>query len=318
MILPGEQVSSLLESAKKSALIVAPFMRSEALSKLLDHVPNDVETTIVTRWRLADLLSGASDLGVYDLADAMNADLLLRSDLHAKLFAADNKCLAGSANVTFSALGWRKPANLELVISVRRDDARIVEFERELKAGAVRATKAQKDQLQNSLDQLQNSTHVISPEEDGTRATGFLTAYWVPRIKNPEELYAVYSGNADAGQSLLQIMRDELAGIGAPPRLDEEGFRAWVAGTITQTPFFAALMKHFEGHGEVTEAEVASILQEFGGEAHNAREVLEVVGRWFTYFLQEPYETARDTVKLIKAKRVGSASVQRGNSAASD
>ncbi len=318
MILLGEQVSSLLESAKKSALIVAPFMRSEALSRLLNHVPNDVETTIVTRWRLADLLSGASDLGVYDLADAMNADLLLRSNLHAKLFAADNKCLAGSANVTFSALGWLKPANLELLISVRRDDALIVEFERELKAGAVRATVAQRDQLQNSLDQLQNSTYVISPAEDGTRATGLLNSYWIPRIKNPEDLYAVYSGNADAGQPLLRIMRDELAGIGAPSGLDEEGFRAWVAGTITQTPFFAALTKHFEGHGEVTEAEVASILQEFGEEAHNAREMLEIVGRWFTYFLREPHETARDTVKLIKAKRFGSAWVQRGNSAASD
>ena len=155
MIPPGEQIASLLESAKNSALIVAPFMRSDALSKLLNHVPNGVETIIVTRWRLADLLSGASDLNVYDLADATNADLLLRSNLHAKLFAADNKCLAGSANVTLSALGWLKPANLELLISVRRDDARIVEFERELKAGAVRATMAQREQLQNSLDQLQ-------------------------------------------------------------------------------------------------------------------------------------------------------------------
>ena len=84
-------------------------------------------------------------------------------------------------------------------------------------------------------------------------------------------------------------------------------------GWLEQLPkhrFFAALMKRFEGHGEVTEAEVASILQEFGSEVHNTREVLEVVGRWFTYFLHEPHETARDTVKLIKAKRVGSASVQ--------
>ena len=304
MILPGEQVVSLLKSAEKSALIVAPFMRSEALSRLLKQVPSGIETTIITRWRLIDLLSRASDLEVYNLADELNARLLLRSDLHAKLFAADGRCLVGSANVTLSAFGWWKSANFELLVPVRRDDTCIVDFERELIARAVPATAEQRDQLQNALERFRNSAPVILSVEDSAQATGSLPAHWVPQIKNPEELYAVYKGDADTGKSLLQIMREELTEIGVPPGLDEEGFRAWVAGTITQTPFVVAVMMRFQEHSEVTEADVASILQKLDVEAPDAHEVLEVVGRWLTYFLQEPHETTRDTVKLIKMRRI--------------
>ena len=88
--------------------------------------------------------------------------------------------------------------------------------------------------------------------------------------------------------------------------------------TIIQTPFVTAVVKHFEGYGEVTGADVAGILQEFCSETHNAHEVLEIVGRWFTYFLQDPLETVKDTVKLIKARYLGLASVQRETSAALD
>ena len=87
---PGDDIASLLCGAQKSALIVAPFMRSEALSRLLDSIPVGTETKIVTRWRPADLLAGASDFGVYDIAESKKVPLYLRHDLHAKFFAADD------------------------------------------------------------------------------------------------------------------------------------------------------------------------------------------------------------------------------------
>ena len=78
----------------------------------------------MTRWRLADLLAGVADLGVYDAAVAKGAHLYLRYDLHAKLFVADDRCLVGSANVTDTALGWRSPENLELLVTVLRSERR--------------------------------------------------------------------------------------------------------------------------------------------------------------------------------------------------
>ena len=94
----GDELSSLLSGAQQNVLIVAPFIRSEAFSRLLDSIPIGTKTTVVTRWRLADLLAGTSDLGIYDLSESRSIPLYLRHDLHAKIFAVDDTCLVGPAN----------------------------------------------------------------------------------------------------------------------------------------------------------------------------------------------------------------------------
>ena len=136
----GDEIVSLIVGGGSSVLIVAPFMRSGALRRLLDCIPVGVETVVVTRWRIEDLLAGASDLGVYELAEVKGVPVFLRPDLHAKFFAVDDRCLVVSANVTDTALGWRKNTNLELLIPADRADEPVVEFEKQLFDGTVRAT----------------------------------------------------------------------------------------------------------------------------------------------------------------------------------
>ena len=185
MLTLGKQVTEFLGSAEKYAVIIAPFIRSEALTKLLDRIPDGVKTTIVTRWRLSDLLSGASDLGVYDVVRGVNGELLLRSDLHAKLFIADEECLAGSANVTLTALGWRQPANFELLVPIRRGDPCIVEFEKELRAGTVSVTAQQRDRLASALSELGDTYRTPQSVEAGEEVYGVLPANWIPSVRKP-------------------------------------------------------------------------------------------------------------------------------------
>ena len=302
---PGDYIISLLGSAQNSALIVAPFMRSEALSRLLDSIPVGTETTVVTRWRPADLLAGASDLIVYDLAESKKIPLYLRQDLHAKLFAADDMCLIGSANVTLTALGWRTPANLELLTPTARTADHIVEFEETLLSGSVRATAEQYDLLKGLLGRLQRLPTIMSETDDG-RTKGPLPPSWIPSVRNPEELYSVYRGDSDVSRTTLPAMREDLAQIGAIPGMDEDEFRAWVAATINQAPLVSRVIQYIEEKGEVTEAAVKDLLVEIGADVnkYRPREVLEALERWLTYFLPPQYETTQDSVKLIKAKKV--------------
>ena len=301
----GDDITSLLVSAQNSALIVAPFMRSEALSRLLDSIPVGTETTVVTRWRPVDLLAGASDLGVYDLAASKKIPLYLRQDLHAKFFAADDMCLIGSANVTLTALGWRTPANLELLVPVARTANHIVEFEKTLLSGSVGATVEQRDLLKELLGRLQRLP-AIMPETDDGGTKGLLPPSWVPRARNPEELYSVYCGNSDISRTSLQTMQEDLVQIGTIPGMDKDGFRAWVAVTINQTPLVSRVIQCIEEKGEVTESVLSDLLVEIGADMneYRPRDVLEVLERWLTYFLPTQYETARDSIKLIKAKKV--------------
>ena len=302
----GKEIISLLANARHSVLIVAPFIRSDALCRILDVIPCGVETVIVTRWRPADLIAGASDLGVFDLAESKAVPLYLRNDLHAKLFASDDKCLVGSANVTRTALGWKSHANLELLTPVDRMVTSIIAFEEELFAGAVRATVFQRNHLLVLLEQIRRIPTKLPVTNVDDTANGLLSANWVPRSRNPEDLFSVYTGNRDISRSVLRTMKQELKQIGSAPGLNEETFRAWVAAAISQTPIVDWVIQRIENQGQVTESGLSKMLAEIGVDTkkHQAREVLEVLKRWLTCFLPTQYETTQDSIKLIKAKNV--------------
>lgn len=70
---------------------------------------------ILTRWRLGDLINGASDLGAYPLARRLGFSFHVRQDFHGKVFAIpDNGIIVGSANATLSGLGIKVNSNSEL------------------------------------------------------------------------------------------------------------------------------------------------------------------------------------------------------------
>lgn len=297
-------IVSLFGMAENSVLIVAPFIRSKPLGRLLDSIPDDVDTTVVTRWHIADLLAGASDLDVYKLTETQGIPLYLHPDLHAKLFAADDKCLVGSANVTDAALGRRLYSNLELLVLVSRTSEPVVEFEKQLFSRAVRATAAQRDRLEEVLERLHLSETPIIAVED--RTLDLMPSDWVPRARNPEELYSVYKENADVGYSTQTLMHEELETIGLTVGLSEEEFRKWIATKISQTPLVGRVMQRIDEQGQVTEVDIRKFLTEIGVDAdkYQHRDLLEVLERWLTYFLSTRYETARDSVKLIRARKL--------------
>ena len=300
----GEEVLLHLGNARHDVIIVAPFMRTAALDRLFAHVPDGTQTRVVTRWRLADLLAGVADLGVYDAAVAKGAHLYLRYDLHAKLFVADDRCLVGSANVTDTALGWRSPENLELLVTVLRSEPEVVRFEKQLFKGAVRATVALRDRLAAFLD---SHRALQLPGLDlASEAMGQMEPHWIPRIRNPEELFAVYNGSTDVGRAALQAMREDLRQMGIVPGMDEPLFREWIAAAISQTPLIQSVVRHIEEKGEVTESDITAFLREFDldSQVNRPREVLENLERWLTCFFPAQYETARESIKLIRAHAV--------------
>ena len=85
--------------------------------------------------------------------------------------------------------------------------------------------------------------------------------------------------------------------------MSEYEFRDWVAAKIVQTPIVGRVIQCIDLNGEATEKDVGELLREFGSdsEALQPRDVLEALARWMSYFLPTHYETARDTIKLIRA-----------------
>ena len=308
MTSPGAAVAELLGSTRRDAMVIAPFMRSAALARLLDAVPEGVSTTVVTRWRPLDILAGASDLATFDVTEARNIRLLLRHDLHAKLFIADERCLVGSANVTATALGWRDPSNLELLAPVGRRTAEIQIFEATLLADPIPATAAERDRMTDLVGRLQD--RLGTPWQLPSRAvddTSLIPMTWVPQVANPEDLYAVYRGDLETvSRAARPTMLNELTLIGLAPGMTKNEFHVRVANAIAQAPVVKEVLTVIDRTGSVTEAEFAGILRRLAADmpAGSVADSLIVLQRWLSHFMPENYETVQESIRLIQANRV--------------
>ena len=162
------------------------------------------------------------------------------------------------------------------------------------------------DRLAKLIEKFSGRSDKITDIETDTVGISFLPPNWVPRSRNPEELYLVYQGNSDFSRSALRAMQEDLEQIGLVPGMDEDWFREWVAAAICQTPFISTVLQRIDIEGQVTEATLSNLLLEIGVEPqeYRTRDMLEVLERWLTYFLPTRYETARDSIKLIKAKKL--------------
>ncbi len=242
---------------------------------------------------------------MFDLVEREGAALYTRNDLHAKVFAADDECLVGSANVTASAFGWREPKNLELLVSVGRKREQLVNFEEELLVGAVRASRARRDLLETLLGRRPKLASLTGAGAEADEL-GVLPKDWVPRVMDPAELYAVYCGDSDVSRLARPAAEKDLAEIGVIPGMDEEEFRLWIGAALSSSSLVASVLRSIDRVGHVSEAELGELLGRRGvdpGE-HRLGVVLDALGRWLSYFLPAQYQTATDSVRLVRARRV--------------
>lgn len=251
---------------------------------------------VVTRWRAVEVALGVSDLAVFDVVnDRENTELFLIDELHAKLFVADNFCLAGSANVTAAALGWSKSPNLELLLDVARDDPYV-------QALMVRFEKADLATQQLRLEIEEEAKAIKAPNlDDGSeldedqlkRASN----PWLPACAAPDKLYAVYRDphtKQMAGGTRDDAVADLLALI-PPPNLNDRDFNAHVADTMQKLPAFQQILSKVpervnDAQGEQLIAEIRSDLSHT-----ECKKQWTIVRDWISVFLADRIEVAPES-----------------------
>ena len=106
---------------KSASAINAPsffcsaFVRSSIINELARFVPYDSEIKLLVRWRLDDLISGASDLETYLLCKKLGWKFFICTNFHGKIFyLPPSGVLVGSANATEAGFARRDNANVEV------------------------------------------------------------------------------------------------------------------------------------------------------------------------------------------------------------
>lgn len=207
-------------------VIAAPYLKRDALQIILDALAPTATLRCVSRWRVEDFNSGASDIECFDKIIQQGGVFYLHGRLHAKYFRFDNHVFIGSANITRGGLGLLPLPNLEILYPP----------DQSFDAGSFE-------------DEMFSESIILEPIEanawrkfsDGTRQLSDMTVYqstifttWAPTTREPHHVWLAYNGRGEeivsADQRKLATL--ELEQLNPPDRLENEAFYVWLAGRL--------------------------------------------------------------------------------------
>lgn len=284
----GDLLIEHLAKAKVKVVLCAPFIKVGVLKRLLSMIGQDVSVEIFTRWHAEEVAAGVSDLGVFDIATSRPLTTLkLLDNLHAKLYFSDEALLAGSANLTATALGWCKYPNLELLTVVPSSEASVRRCVDAL-AFARLASAEERTAMQLLVDGMQRTLlPSASPLEED------LASMWTPRLAAPEKLFVAYRPAVRDRliESVLSAADHDLNALCISPGLDELDFNAEVARKFSTMPAMAAVLR--AASTDLSDASGVELIRSFSPVAEMSGEQLwHVTREWLTYFLGDKYEIA--------------------------
>lgn len=234
----GERIRELFRNAVGRVEIIAPFIKTEALKSLLEVVPSGIQLRCVTRWLPREIAAGVSDPEILNvLEERGNFTLTLVDKLHAKIYIADENCLAGSSNVTLAGLGEAaEEVNIEILVTTTIHDpgvastlADVAQFERQ-------ATRVQAEAARRLADSL-----LSVPRPNGSKV------YWFPRSRRPERAYRLYSQPPDGYMvEADQLLLNDLADSNLQPGYSEDEYYQEIRSLLAEIPLAAAFLNATE------------------------------------------------------------------------
>jgi len=110
------QITDLIGSATEEIIVFSPYVKYDALLKLLSPINSNTHVTIITSWKPHDVAYGSSDLSIYPFCKDNDHTLLINNQIHLKSILIDNmtKAYTGSANITSRGLGYNSAFNYEI------------------------------------------------------------------------------------------------------------------------------------------------------------------------------------------------------------
>jgi hypothetical protein len=220
---------------------------------------------------------------------------LLRPDLHAKYYRADQHCLVGSANITSKALGWRAPTNLELLLEVPA--VALAQFEAHLLEGASLVDETMVAAMQAAVAAFGPVAGIAQTSTALPTGGAALPppALWVPELRTPEQLFLAYSGQWDALTATGRLAaQNDLNILDLPAGLSRRSFRALIGARLLQLPSINSLDRFLivpRRFGAVRE-HLRPILLARGME-YDASGAWQTIMRWLLYFLPDRYSYSR-------------------------
>lgn len=259
-------------------VLAAPYIKTSALSKILTDAKSITSLVCITRWRPDDIIVGASDIGCRALVSERGGSFKLHPFLHAKYYRMDDVVLVGSANLTFSALGWASQPNLEILCRAG-DDFDAQGFERELLRNSREISDVEFARWETLVGIDARSSSAISGVQP-------LLDAWRPATRDPRNLELAYLGQEDEIASFdeQRAASRDIQALSIPPGLTDYAVRAWISTCLLATPFTNSVIRLSDSD---TQNVAGALAETYGIGITDARRDMETVQNWLSFLALE-------------------------------
>ena len=291
----GGRIRALFERAVSNVSVVAPFIKVDALRSFIDVIPTDTHLHCVTRWLPQEVAAGVSDPEIFDvLEERDNFTLSLVDRLHAKLYIAADRCLAGSANVTLAGLGEGDDSSIEVLVETTINDPGIAATLEKISQVERPATRAMAHAARRLADSFPASE----------TASINLDAPWFPGSRRPQYAYHFYSQPPNGYiVAADRILLADLARSNLQPGLGEDEFRARIISLLEAIPIAEILLGSNEDM-TLTRADAQSYLEKIEGDQFSANDLWKAFVNWMVCFFPDRVMKQEITEIALRRGRV--------------
>ena len=256
-------------------IIVAPYMKTEALARVLERISPNATLTCVSRWTPQDVSSGATDLGCRALAHARNGEFLLHNRLHAKYYRFDDQVLIGSANLTGTGMSLAGHGNLEILCHAPPQFVP-EQFEADLLSKAFPVSD-------NDFALWSQITPVRPRSNETAMDVSLDLESWKPTTRRPEYLWLAHQKYSEQipSDEQLRLAEAEIAFLGIPPNVSESEFTNLVKLNLLASPFTRDVMATT---GQPIETAWETISDRWGISKQEAAQSIATAEYWITHF----------------------------------
>ena len=270
----GDKLTHACSRAQK-LIIAAPYIKADALAKVLAGVSPETSLVCITRWSPHDLALGVSDTECRAIVVERGGLFRLHPSLHAKYYRADDLVLIGSANLTFAALGWSPQSNLE-ILCAPGDDFDTDTFQQCL----FQESREISDEEFVHWESIGNMSGQVM-----RRATDDLPRLdtWRPATRDPKHLELAYRAEYDQIVSFDEqgAAQRDVRALRLPPGLTDEQVRTWISGCLLAAPFTNTVLRLRSAEAPDISRSLADI---YKLRATDARRDMETVENWLSFF----------------------------------
>lgn len=275
-------------------LIVAPFIKIDALRELVDECKDVSDLQVVVRWQPADLVTGVSDVEIYPFLREKGVALFRHPSIHLKLLVY-NQSLAfhTSGNVTQKGLGLTDKGNVEVGCPVTLDHGDWDELLNVLALSEEVDEQMYDQALQYSRENKREVGKLPELNLHPAQSKRF-SLDSLPASESPETLFRFYSGEPDARQSLddSPAFVHDLMLFAIPKGLEGPDFFALLEANFKASEFIQAMVSFIRSEESARFGAVNSWIAENCSDTPRPyrRDVKTTTRRlytWLEYFYEE-------------------------------